>query len=123
MRTPCIAITIALVLTGCAANYQEPALSANHPASPDAAAAPHLEHSSTLALSNDAPAAAAGVGDHAMHGGAREAASSLPDTMNPSAANLYVCPMHPLVTSGKPDQRCPECGMKLVKRSEGGDAP
>ena len=28
-------------------------------------------------------------------------------------ALVYVCPMHPEVTSGTPD-RCPECGMKLI---------
>lgn len=36
----------------------------------------------------------------------------LPDTRGGSG--VYVCPMHPAVTSGAPG-RCPECGMTLVK--------
>jgi FtsP/CotA-like multicopper oxidase with cupredoxin domain len=35
-----------------------------------------------------------------------------PDT-DPGAAVIYVCPMHPEVTSPEP-ARCPDCGMKLL---------
>lgn len=40
--------------------------------------------------------------------------------MRPVAAQLYSCPMHPEVT-GKKDEKCFKCGMKLtepVKKSE-----
>jgi hypothetical protein len=32
-----------------------------------------------------------------------------------TAKELYVCPMHPEVTSDKPG-KCPKCGMELVKQ-------
>jgi hypothetical protein len=34
------------------------------------------------------------------------------------AAAVYVCPMHPEVTSAEPG-KCPKCGMALVKRRKG----
>ena len=45
----------------------------------------------------------AGSHDHGAHGMAEE------------AAEVYVCPMHPEVTSAAPG-KCPKCGMDLVKR-------
>lgn len=33
----------------------------------------------------------------------------------PKAAVVYVCPMHPEVTSDKPGE-CPKCGMALVEK-------
>ncbi len=43
-----------------------------------------------------------------------------PEIMKPVAEQLYACPMHPEVT-GKKDDKCSKCGMKLtvpVKNSE-----
>ena len=36
-------------------------------------------------------------------------------TSAPAAATVYICPMHPEVTSDKPGT-CPKCGMALVKK-------
>ena len=47
-----------------------------------------------------------GAHDHHGHGMAEEAEE---------AAEVYVCPMHPEVTSSTPG-KCPKCGMDLVKR-------
>lgn len=48
------------------------------------------------------------------HGMAAGSGSTQPSTQ---PAALYVCPMHPEVTSDQPDQRCSICGMKLVKKN------
>jgi hypothetical protein len=59
----------------------------------------------TAATTGQTPAPAG----HGGHGPAHGAAASAPSTIA-----TYVCPMHPEVTSSKPDERCPKCGMKLV---------
>jgi hypothetical protein len=53
------------------------------------------------------------VSAHAGHDHGNEAATS----SAPVAGATYVCPMHPEVTSDRPDQRCPKCGMMLVLKS------
>ncbi|UOQ68642.1 heavy metal-binding domain-containing protein [Hymenobacter volaticus] len=35
-----------------------------------------------------------------------------------AGAHTYACPMHPEVTSTKPGQKCPKCGMELVHNDE-----
>ena len=41
--------------------------------------------------------------------------TSATETQNDSTKIVYVCPMHPEVTSDKPGE-CPKCGMTLVKK-------
>jgi ABC-type Fe3+-hydroxamate transport system substrate-binding protein len=45
-----------------------------------------------------------------------------PETMNPVAEQLYACPMHPEVT-GKKDEKCSKCGMKLTVPVKNSDTP
>ncbi len=128
MRTTLLVITACLI-GGCTARYTEPTLGPDHPASPAAAESPPRARSHTLDLAQTesiAPAAAEPTADHAGHVAHEPPEPSLPGVAAPTPqpadnAVLYVCPMHPDVTSDKRDQRCPKCGMKLVKKK--GDAP
>lgn len=66
--------------------------------------------SATLARDEfDAPAAVS-VAEAARAAGGESAAP-------PAADGVYVCPMHPEVTSAAPGE-CPRCGMALVKRNQ-----
>lgn len=59
----------------------------------------------------DAPAAVAvAEAAKAAQGGGHD------HDVNPAAATVYACPMHPEVTSDKPGT-CPRCGMTLVKKN------
>lgn len=128
MKKPILIATLS-VLGGCAASYTEPNLSSDHPANPAAEQAPPPTRWRTLDLADAdpvAPAPAAGGMDHSGHGmgdnaepkpvepgmegGGHKHEAPAP---TPAAAVMYACPMHPEVTSDKPDQRCPKCNMKL----------
>jgi hypothetical protein len=64
--------------------------------------------------SNPSAAEAVAPRQHAHAGGAADLdAAATSDGGAPTT--VYVCPMHPEVTSSVPGQ-CPKCGMKLVPR-------
>ena len=84
------------LLAGCSPGPAPVSTSAADPANPKAAEGMNP----TLALAQSP--APANHGDHGSHGD--------------HAATVYACPMHPEVTSDKPDQTCPKCNMKLVPK-------
>jgi hypothetical protein len=111
-----------LLMAGCAAQVSQE-VPANHPASPEAAEAAPIETSTVLALDSAEPIRPAGRaapegggmqrtpmqqgGNHAGHGQA--------STQPAPGQQLYMCPMHPEVTSTNPNAPCPKCGMKINK--------
>lgn len=116
---------LVLAMSGCATTYQEPVLSADHPASPEAQASLLSPRLSTLTVRDTVAAPATGT-EHEDHGATGHVNSAAEDGgskhESPSHPALYACPMHPEVTSDKPDQRCPKCNMKL-KEVDGGKQP
>jgi Heavy metal binding domain len=83
---------------------------------PDAFDAPAA---TSVSESQKAAGGAGGHAGHAGHGGAAPAAAPADPhaghEQGSSAQALYVCPMHPEVTSATPGT-CPKCGMTLVKK-------
>ena len=116
IRILLLTIVCTAVLVGCV-SVQMPELTQSHPAHPESEASGNSTWPSILKLREEplvapplpipsegrspAPASKA-HGDHSTAG------------MDVGAA-MYVCPMHPEVTSDSPDS-CSKCGMNLVKK-------
>ncbi|MDQ3439454.1 MAG: hypothetical protein M3478_03795 [Planctomycetota bacterium] len=139
-------LTASLLLAGCGRTTAM-VLGPDHPASPDAPVAAVPPPSTTLAVTNapaspppadahaghgPAPMNHAGHGathtNHAGHGAAHgRTAASQPSAESPTtqahARVMHVCPMHPKVISTNPNDRCPECNMKINKPVKQGAAP
>lgn len=126
MRTFLLFLSVGL--TGCASNYREPDLPANHPANPSAESAVMPHRSMTLAITAQERVAPS-LPNGAMHEGHGSDSASVPRghgdaegrhrAPTPSDPALYACPMHPEVTADKPGMRCPKCGMALVPHEDG----
>lgn len=125
-----LSLTLVLLtagLSGCV-SVQMPAISETHPAHAEAEAgaipgvsaalsrhadpviAPELPIGAGAAHADRAPAPSI---DHSAHGMADPAPADDPQ----APGSLYVCPMHPEVTSDKPG-KCPKCGMDLELREK-----
>jgi hypothetical protein len=132
-------LIVLVTLAGCA-TYREMPLSHDHPANPGAAVSPAGSLAQTLELTSSEPVTRpeAAAPDHVTHGGIRhttpeadtthaahghQAAEPRQEYSTASQPATYVCPMHLDVTSDQPDQRCPKCGMKLVKKPNSGGTP
>src|SRR5688500_14021468 len=91
-------IPLMVLVAGCG-DTKPLTVAPDHPANPDAAAAPLAPPSATLALTTAPTTSPASPG------------------RNPDAPARYTCPHHPGVASDEPGE-CPECGVTLVR--EGG---
>ncbi len=133
-------------LGGCATQSPLQPLPTDHPAHPEAAVASAAPPSMTLAVNEPVRSASPktpamdhgssgmkhGAGlmrhdDHASHGTAAPpppAAASQPSAaQGATGPALYACPMHPKVVSTNPNDRCPECKMKINKPVKQAAAP
>jgi hypothetical protein len=100
MRKQLFVVALAVVLTACASDPPRTA-----PSTPAEHA--HRQPATSLVPDEfDAPAASS-VAEAAKASGGSHAADE---------AALYVCPMHPEVTSATPG-KCPKCGMTLVRKA------
>jgi len=139
MNVPILLVAL-LGVGGCASSYTASDLPGDHPGSVDGEDAAMHSRSRTLDLRGAdpiSPVQSRKATDHSGHGmadgpepgdanGMREPRAHEHGTESPptpAAAVQYACPMHPEVTSDKPDQRCPKCGMKLIAVSEPGGVP
>lgn len=94
-----------LLLSACASSSKPTPAAQGHPANPD---------SPTAARPTPMPAAHDSADGHQRDHAGRDHNAPAAQPASPGA--MYVCPMHPAVTSNDPEARCPECGMKINKK-------
>lgn len=145
LRHVSLIVLLVLGLVGCASDPVPPGGPDDHPASAAANIAPLPASTATLAIvqpvtvtpmpamqmehstGHAKPSSDAKPVEHdGMKGRDADQGEQMQDhsTMQPSemgtmaspAAPVYVCPMHPEVTSSDSTARCPKCGMKLKAR-------
>ena len=112
-----------LVLVACSPAPIPVSQSKNDPSSPSAPEGVTLSSSSAAVPSSMSGGAAGSPDDHAHHhhgsvaaGGMDASAATPPPAADAgSQGTVYVCPMHPEVTS-KTAGVCPKCNMKLVPK-------
>lgn len=118
---------IGLLLAGCASQPGTIQPLDSHPASSHAHAGAMPMMSQTLVIGEKADAGHAAMQGHAHDHAVLPTNEAAPDphaghahgdTKPADNATLYVCPMHPEVTSTLTDQKCPKCGMKLVPKDQ-----
>lgn len=106
-RQSSLILILVLGLVGCASDGTAPGVPDDHPASFATEVASLHASSATLAIIE--PVGVTPTRSMQMDHSHGEA--------NPSPdAPVYVCPMHPEVTSSNPAAHCPKCGMKLKAR-------
>lgn len=115
------------LLTACAGSYREPVLSPQHPASPQATAAPWKDPSSMLQQAAQDEHRTEEPAGHPANGSEPDPAHHAPAATDehdhstagtpasPPTGASYACPMHPEVISSEPGS-CPKCGMRFVEK-------
>ena len=115
-KTALLTLVSSAILVGCV-TVQMPDLPRSHPAHPEAEAASVSAWPSVLQLRSE-PIVAPPL---PIHSDGRGAASSLEGhrehstTAIEAGSLMYVCPMHPKISSDSPDT-CSVCRMDLVKK-------
>ncbi len=118
MARSILLVATVVLLSGCAVTPPLPPFPNDHPASPNATAAPETANSETLRIRprGEGPAGLAGErhlprADLEQH----DPTSELQPSSRPKdRSSIYACPMHPEIQQPGPGA-CPKCGMPLMK--------
>ncbi len=108
-----------VLVAACSPAPMQVSQSRHDPSSPNApeGASPVMVAAAIPAPPSSEPAAKSGGHDHHGHAHAHDEANEVPASSDGGTEGVvYVCPMHPEVTSNAPGALCPKCNMKLVPK-------